>query len=173
VRYIGRHGTDRVAKTVLIAAVPPLMLKTEVNPEGLPIDVFDGLRAGVHDDRSGFFQELALPFFGYNRPGAKVSQGIIESFWLQGLLGSVRGSYECIRQFSETDFSADLENITVPTLVIQGDDDQIVPIAAASLKTVKIVPDATLKVYEGAPHGLCVTRADEVNGDLLAFINGS
>jgi non-heme chloroperoxidase len=171
-RYIGRHGTSRLAKAVLIGAVPPLMLKTEGNPEGLPIHVFDGIRAGVHDDRSGFFEGLAVSFFGYNRPGAKVSQGVIDSFWLQGMLGSIRGLYECIKEFSETDFTSDLQKIDVPTLLIHGDDDQIVPIVAASAKTVEIVPDARLKVYKGAPHGLCVTRADEVNADLLDYIGG-
>jgi non-heme chloroperoxidase len=171
-RYIGRHGTSRVAKAVLIGAVPPLMLKTEANPEGLPIDVFDGIRAGVHDDRSAFFENLAVSFFGYNRPEANVSQGVIDSSWMQGMLGGIRGLYECIKQFSETDFTADLQKMDVPTLLIHGDADQIVPIVAASAKTVKIMPDARLKVYEGAPHGLCVTRADEVNTDLLAFIHG-
>jgi non-heme chloroperoxidase len=171
-RYIGRHGTDRVAKSVLIAAVPPLMLKTDDNPEGLPVKNFDDLRTGVHDDRSGFFEGLAMPFFGYNRPAAKVSQGVIDSFWAQGMLGSIRAMYECIKQFSETDFTADLQKINVPTLLIHGDDDQIVPIVASSAKTVKIVPDVQLKVYEGAPHGLCVTLADRVNTDLLGFIEG-
>jgi non-heme chloroperoxidase len=172
-RYIGRHGTARVAKAVLISAVPPTMLKTDNNPDGTPIDVFDGLRAGVHDDRSGFFQELALPFFGYNRPDAKVSQGVVDAFWLQGMLGGIRPLHACVEQFSETDFTADLKKIDVPTLVIHGGDDQIVPIADASLKTAKIVADATLKVYEGAPHGLCVTRADEINAELLAFARAS
>jgi non-heme chloroperoxidase len=168
-RYIGRHGTERIAKAVLISSVPPVMIKSDTNPEGLPIEVFDGLRAGVHDDRSGFYQELAMPFFGYNRPGAKVSQGVIDSFWQQGMLGSVRGAYECVRQFSETDFTGDLERFDVPTLVLHGDDDQIVPIADASLKTARIVPGAELHVLEGAPHGMCVTRAEEVNAALLAF----
>jgi non-heme chloroperoxidase len=171
-RYIGRHGTDRVAKSVLIAAVPPLMLKTGENPEGLPVKNFDDLRTGVHDDRSGFFEGLAMPFFGYNRPATKVSQGVIDSFWAQGMLGSIRGMYECIKQFSETDFTADLRKINVPTLLIHGDDDQIVPIVASSAKTVKIVADAQLKIYEGAPHGLCVTMADRVNAELLGFIEG-
>jgi non-heme chloroperoxidase len=168
-RYIGRHGTARVAKAVLISAVPPTMLKTDANPDGLPIEVFDGLRAGVHDDRPGFLLELALPFFGYNRPGAKVSQGVIDSFWQQSMLGGVRPTYACIEQFSETDFTADLEKFDVPTLILHGDDDQIVPIADAGLKSAEIVADATLKVFEGAPHGMCVTRAGEINADLLAF----
>lgn len=172
VRYIGRHGTDRVAKAALIGAVPPLMLKTDANPEGTPRSNFDDLRTGVHDDRAGFFQSLAVPFFGYNRAAAKVSQGVIDSFWHQGMLGGIPGLYECIKQFSETDFTADLRKMTVPTLLIHGDDDQIVPIAASSAKTVEIVPEARLKIYPGAPHGLCVTSADEVNADLLAFIEG-
>ena len=148
------------------------MIKTDANPGGLPIDVFDGLRTGVHDDRSNFYQGLAMPFFGYNRPDATPSQGVIDSFWLQGMMGSIRGAYECVKQFSETDFTGDLERIDVPTLVLHGDDDQIVPIDDASRKTVEIVADATLKVYAGAPHGLCVTIADQVNDDLLAFIQG-
>jgi non-heme chloroperoxidase len=172
-RYIGRHGTGRVAKTVLIGAIPPTMLKTEANPDGLPMEVFDGLRAGVHDDRSGFFQQLAMPFFGYNREGATPSQGVIDAFWLQGMLGGIRGLYECVAQFSETVFVDDLKKFDVPTLLMHGDDDQIVPIADASLKTAEIVADATLKVYEGAPHGLCVTLADEVNADLLSFIQAN
>jgi non-heme chloroperoxidase len=171
-RYIGRHGTERVAKAVLISAVPPIMIKTDANPGGLPIDVFDGLRAGVHDDRSNFYQGLAMPFFGYNRPNATPSQGVIDSFWLQGMLAA-SARHECVKQFSETDFTSDLKKIDVPTLVLHGDDDQIVPIDAASRKSVEIVVDATLKVYAGAPHGLCVTIADQVNDDLLAFIQGN
>ena len=169
-RYLGRHGEGRIVKVVLISAVPPIMLRTGANPEGLPIAVFDRLRAGVQNDRSGFLRDLAIPFFGFNRPDAEVTQGIVDAFWLQCMLGSVQGAYECIRQFSETDFTPDLEGITVPTLLIHGDDDQIVPIVAASLKTVDIIPTASLTVYGGAPHGLCVTRADEVNADLLAFL---
>ncbi|MCW2992600.1 MAG: alpha/beta hydrolase fold protein [Conexibacter sp.] len=172
-RYIGRHGTDRLAKAVLISAVPPTMLKTEANPDGLPIDVFDGLRTGMIEDRAQFYLELAQPFFGYNREGAKASQGVIDQFWLQSIAGSIWGAYECIKQFSETDFTADLEKFDVPTLILHGDDDQIVPIADAALKSVEIVSDATLKVYEGAPHGMCVTRAAEINADLLAFVKGS
>jgi non-heme chloroperoxidase len=170
-RYIGRHGTSRVSKAVLIGAVPPLMLKTKSNPEGLPIDVFDGIRTGVHDDRSKFFQHLALSFFGYNRPGAQTSQGVIDSFWMQGMLAGIQGLYECVKQFSETDFTADLQRIDVPTLLIHGADDQIVPIVASSAKTAEIVPDAQLKIYDDGPHGLCVTMADRVNADLLHFIS--
>jgi non-heme chloroperoxidase len=169
-RYIGRHGTKRVAKAVLIGAVPPLMLKTPANPGGLPIDAFDGIRAGVLADRSQFFKDLTLPFYGYNRPGAKVSEGVRESFWLQGMMASFPAAYFCIKAFSETDQTEDLEKIDVPTLILHGDDDQIVPIADSALLSAKLVKGATLKVYTGAPHGLCTTLKDEVNADLLAFI---
>ncbi len=169
-RYIGRHGTSRVAKAVLIGAVPPIMLKTAANPEGLPIDVFDGIRAGVTNDRSQFFKDLALPFFGFNREGAKVSQGAIDSFWSIGMLGGVKGEYDCIKAFSETDFTEDLKTFDVPTLILHGDDDQIVPIAASAMLSSKLVKGAQLKVYKGAPHGMCTTLKDEVNADLLAFI---
>jgi non-heme chloroperoxidase len=168
--YIGRHGTQRVAKAVLIGAVPPLMLKTGSNPAGTPIDVFDGIRKGVEDDRSQFFKDLALPFYGYNRPGAKVSQGVIDSFWVQGMAGSIKGLYDCIKQFSEVDYTEDLKKIDVPTLVLHGDDDQIVPIDAAGRLTAKIVKNATLKVYPGGQHGMCTVEAAKVNGDLLEFI---
>jgi len=170
-RYIGRHGTGRVAKAVLIGAVPPIMLKTEANPGGLPMDVFDGIRRGVADNRSQFYQDLALPFFGFNRPGAKVARGTIDNFWAQGMAGGVLGQYLCVKEFSEVDYTADLKKIDVPTLVLHGDDDQIVPIDDAGRLSAKLVPNATLKVYAGAPHGMCVTRADEVNADLLAFLN--
>ncbi len=169
-RYIGRHGTGRVAKAVLLSAVPPLMLKTAANPGGLPIEVFDGIRAGVRADRSQFFQDLTTPFYGANRPDSKVSQGMRDSFWLQGMLGGHKGLLDCIRQFSETDFTEDLKRIDVPTLVVHGDDDQIVPIAAAGLLSAKLVKDATLKIYAGAPHGIATTHADKFNADLLAFI---
>jgi len=172
-RYIGRHGTGRVAKAVLISAIPPLMLKTPANPEGLPIDVFDGLRAGVHADRSQFFKDLSLPFYGYNRPGAKVSEGVRESFWMQGMLCGYPAAYECIKAFSESDCTEDLKKFDVPTLILHGDDDQIVPIVAAGLKSAKIVKGATLKIYEGAPHGMCTTLKDRVNADLLAFIGSA
>ena len=168
--YIGRHGTKRVSKAVLIGAVPPLMLKTEANPLGLPMDVFDGIRKATLEDRSQFFKELAMPFYGYNRAGAKVSQGVIDSFWRQGMAGSIKGIYDCIKQFSEVDYTEDLKKIDVPTLVLHGDDDQIVPIDAAGRQTAKIVKDATLKVYEGGQHGMCTVEADKVNADLLEFI---
>jgi non-heme chloroperoxidase len=170
VRYIGRHGSKRVAKAVLIGAIPPLMLKTAANPGGLPLSVFDGIRNGVRADRSQFFKELAVPFYGFNRPGVKVSQGLIDSFWLQGMQGSIKGEFDCVKQFSETDFNADLKKIDVPTLILHGDDDQIVPIADSAMLSAKILAKATLKVYPGAPHGMCSTLADKVNEDLLAFI---
>ena len=169
-RYIGRHGTARVAKAVLIGAVPPLMLKTAANPGGLPIDVFDGIRAGVVADRSQFFKDLSMPFYGYNRPGAAVSEGVRNSFWLQGMLAGFPASYFCIKAFSETDLTEDLKRFDVPTLIIHGDDDQIVPIADSALLSSKLVTVAILKVYPGAPHGLCTTRKNEVNADLLAFL---
>jgi len=169
-RYIGRYGTKRVAKIVLIAAVPPLMLKTEVHPSGLPMKVFDGIRAGVLADRSQFFKDLAVTFYGSNRPGAKVSQGLLDSFWLQGMRSGLRGVLECIRAFSETDFTADLKKIDVPTLILHGDDDQIVPIAESAMLSVKMIHGASLKVYPGASHGLCSTNKDQVNADLLEFI---
>ncbi|MFC0399916.1 alpha/beta fold hydrolase [Paraburkholderia rhizosphaerae] len=170
--YIGRHGTKRVAKAVLIGAVPPIMLKTAANPGGLPMDVFDGIRKGVADNRSQFYKDLAVPFFGYNRQGAKVSQGTIDEFWRQGMRGGIVGQYACVKEFSEVDYTADLQKIDVPTLVLHGDDDQIVPIDAAGRMSAKIVKNATLKVYPGAPHGMCSTLADKVNADLLEFIKG-
>jgi non-heme chloroperoxidase len=171
-RYIGRHGTKRVAKAVLIGAVPPLMVKTAANPGGLPIDVFDGIRKGVLSDRSQFFKDLTMPFYGYNRPGAKVSEGVRESFWLQGMMAGMPTSYFCIKAFSETDQTEDLKKIDKPTLILHGDDDQIVPIGASAMLSSKLVKGATLKVYKGAPHGMCTTRKEEVNADLLAFIKG-
>src|SRR6266446_2951149 len=169
-RYIGRHGATRVAKAVLIGAVPPLMLKTAANPGGLPIDVFDSIRKGVLSDRSQFFKDLTMPFYGYNRPGAKVSEGVRESFWLQGMMAGMPASYFCIKAFSETDQTEDLKKFDKPTLILHGDDDQIVPIGASAMLSSKLVKNATLKVYKGAPHGLCTTLKDEVNADLLAFI---
>ena len=169
-RYIGRHGTKRVAKAVLIGAIPPLMLKTAANPGGLPIEVFDQLRAGVQADRSQFFKDLSLPFYGYNRPGAKVSEGVRESFWLQGMMAGFPASYFCIKAFSETDLTEDLKKFDVPTLILHGDDDQIVPIGASALLSSKIVKGATLKVYKGAPHGMCTTLKDQVNAELLAIL---
>jgi non-heme chloroperoxidase len=169
-RYIGRHGTSRVAKAVLIGAIPPLMLKTPENPGGLSIEVFDGLRANVATDRSQFWKDLSMPFYGYNRPGAKVSEGVRESFWLQGMMAGFPASYFCIKAFSETDLTEDLKRIDVPTLILHGDDDQIVPIADSAFLSSKIVKNATLEVYPGAPHGMCTTLKDRVNSDLLAFI---
>jgi non-heme chloroperoxidase len=169
-RYIGRHGTKRIAKAVLIGAVPPLMLKTSANPGGLTIEVFDGIRAGVIADRSQFWKDLSMPFYGYNRPGAKISEGVRDSFWLQGMMAGFPASYFCIKAFSETDQTEDLRKIDVPTLILHGDDDQIVPIADSALLSAKIVKNATLKVYKGAPHGMCTTHKHQVNEDLLAFI---
>ena len=170
VRYIGRHGTKRVAKAVLIGAVPPLMLKTDANPGGLPIEVFDGIRAGVLADRSQFFKDLTVTFYGSNRPGSTVSQGLRDSFWLQGMQSGLRGVLDCIKAFSETDFTEDLKKIDVPTLIVHGDDDQIVPIADSAMLTAKLVKQATLKVYPGASHGLCSTHKNQLNADLLAFL---
>jgi non-heme chloroperoxidase len=168
-RYIGRHGTERVAKVVLIGAVPPLMLKTPANPGGLPMAAFDQIRASVAADRSQFFKDLSMLFFGYNRPGAKISEGVRESFWHQGMMAGFPAAYFCISAFSETDFTEDLEKIDVPTLILHGDDDQIVPIADSAMLSSKIIKNATLKVYKGAPHGMCTTHKNQVNEDLLAF----
>jgi non-heme chloroperoxidase len=170
-RYIGRHGTKRVAKAALISAVPPLMLKTAGNPGGLPIEAFDKIRLGCIVDRSQFYKDLAAgPFFGANRPGSKVSQGMIDSFWLQGMQAGHKNTFDCIKAFSETDFTEDLKKFDVPTLIIHGDDDQIVPIEAAALRSTKLVKNATLKVYKGAPHGIGETHKDQLSADLLAFI---
>jgi non-heme chloroperoxidase len=169
-RYIGRHGTKRVAKAVLIGAVPPLMLKTAANPGGLPMKVFDGIRAGIIKDRSQFFKDLTMPFYGYNRPGAKISEGVRESFWLQGMMAGFPASYFCIKAFSETDQTADLKKFDVPTLILHGDDDQIVPIGASALLAAKLIKNAKLKVYKGGAHGMCTTLKDVVNADLLAFL---
>lgn len=168
-RYIGRHGTKRVAMAVLIGAVPPLLLKTDRNPGGLPISVFDDLRAAVAANRSQFYKEFTLPFYGYNRPGAQVSEGIREHWWLQAMMGGVKPQYDCIKAFSETDFTEDLKKFDVPTLILHGDDDQIVPIKTSALISAKIVKNAKLKVYPGLPHGMCTTNADQVNADMLAF----
>ena len=172
-RYIGRHGTSRVAKAVLVDAVPPLMLKTEANPEGLPIEVFDDARAGVAADPSQFYRDLADgPFYGANRPGANVSQGIRDAFWFQSLQAGHKNAYECIKAYSETDFTEDLKRFDVPTLIVHGDDDQIVPITASAYRSAELVEDATLRVYEGAPHGLPATHKDRLNDDLLVFLKG-
>ncbi|MBL8213814.1 MAG: alpha/beta hydrolase [Bryobacterales bacterium] len=169
-RYIGRHGTKRVAKAGLISAVPPLMLQTEANPGGLPVEVFDGLRAGSLADRSKLYQDLASgPFFGYNRPGATPSQGVIDAFWMQGMMAGHKNAYDCIAAFSATDFTEDLKKFDVPTLVLHGDDDQIVPIGAAGLTSAKLIRNATLQVYQGAPHGITDTHKEQLNADLLAF----
>jgi non-heme chloroperoxidase len=170
-RYIGRHGTKRLTKAALIAAVPPLMLKTAANPAGLPMEVFDGIRAGSMADRSQLYKDFAGgPFFGANRPGAKVSQGMMDSFWLQGMRAGHKNTFDCITAFSETDFTEDLKKFDVPTLIIHGDDDQIVPIGASALSAAKLVKNATLKIYEGAPHGLADTHKERLNADLLAFL---
>jgi non-heme chloroperoxidase len=172
-RYIGRHGTKRVAKAVLISAIPPLMLKTPANPAGLPIEVFDQLRAGVQADRSQFFTDLSAPFYGANRPGSKVSDGLRHSFWLQGMLCGFPAAYYCIKAFSESDCTEDLKKFDVPTLILHGDDDQIVPIVASAMLSSKIVKGAQLKVIPGAPHGMCSTLKDQINADLLAFFQQS
>jgi non-heme chloroperoxidase len=170
-RYIGRHGTKRLAKAALISAVPPLMLKTDANPNGVPIDVFNGIRAALSADRSQFYKDLASgPFFNVNRPGAKVSQGTIDWFWLLGMQSGLKSTFDCVKAFSETDFTADLAKFDVPTLIVHGDDDQIVPIGGSALRSAKLVKDATLKVYKGAPHGLADTHKNQLNEDLLAFL---
>lgn len=170
VRYIGRHGSKRAAKAVLIGAIPPIMLKTENNPGGLPISVFDQIRAGVAANRSQFFKDLTFPFYGYNKPGAKVSQGVQDAFWLQGMRASIIGAYDCIKAFSETDFTEDLKKIDVPTLILHGDADQIVPIEDSALLSSKPVKNSTLKVIPGGPHGMCTTLADQINANLLSFL---
>jgi non-heme chloroperoxidase len=170
-RYMGRHGTARVAKAVLVGAIPPLMLKSDANPDGTPIEAFDEIRAGVIADRSQFYKDLSAPFYGANRPGSTVSQGTRDAFWLWSMQVGLKGAFDCIKAFSETDLTEDLERIDVPTLIIHGDDDQIVPIAASAHRSAEIVKDATLKVYPGAPHGLFATHKDQFNADLLAFIN--
>jgi non-heme chloroperoxidase len=172
-RYIGRQGSKRVAKAALIGAVPPIMLKTASNPGGLPMEVFDSIRAGVANNRPQFYKDITLPFYGYNRSGAKVSEGIREHWWLQGMMGGVKAHYDCIKAFSETDFTEDLKKIDVPTLILHGDDDQIVPIADSALLSAKLVKNSTLKVYPGLPHGMCATNPDEINADLLAFFQRS
>ena len=172
-RYIGRHSSKRVAKAALIGAVPPIMLKTASNPGGLPMEVFDSIRAGVANNRPQFYKDITLPFYGYNRPTAKVSEGIREHWWLQGMMGGVKAHYDCIKAFSETDFTEDLKKIDVPTLILHGDDDQIVPIADSALLSANLVKNSALKVYPGLPHGMCTTNPDEINADLLAFFQRS
>jgi non-heme chloroperoxidase len=170
--YLGRHGTGRVAKAVLLGAVPPLMVKTQNNPGGLPLEVFDGIRAGTRADRAQFYYELTMQFYGYNRSGAKISEGVRESFRLQGLMGGLKGQLDCIHEFSEVDYTEDLKKIDIPVLVAHGDDDQIVPIGASALQSAKILKNATLKVYPGGCHGFAATNPDELNADLYAFIRG-
>jgi non-heme chloroperoxidase len=172
-RYIGRHGSRRVAKAVLIGAVPPLMLKTEKNPGGLPISVFDEIRSGVALNRAQFYMDITIPFYGFNRPDAKISDGIRQHWWLQGMMGGIKGHYDSIKAFSETDFTEDLKKMDIPTLVMHGDADQIVPIGAAALQSIKLLKRATLKVYSGYPHGMCTTNPDVINPDLLAFFKGT
>jgi non-heme chloroperoxidase len=168
--YLGRHGTSRVSKAVLIGAVPPIMLKTDGNPQGLPQKAFDDIRAGLISDRSQFYRDLAIPFYGYNKPNAKASQGVIESFWLQGMLGGVKPQYDCVKAFSETDFTKDLKEIDIPVLLLHGDADQIVPIDDSAKKSAKLLKKAVLKVIPGGPHGMCTTLAEQINRELLAFI---
>jgi non-heme chloroperoxidase len=169
-RYVGRHGTGRVAKVVLVGAIPPLMLKTDANPKGTPIEAFDAIRQGVAGDRSQFYQDLSAPFYGANRSGSTVSQGVRDSFWLWSMQVGLKGAYDCVKAFSETDLTEDLKRIDVPTLIIHGDDDQIVPIDASARRSVELVGDATLKVYPGAPHGLFATHKEQFNADLLDFL---
>jgi len=171
-RYLGRHGSKRVAKAVLIGAVPPVMIKSEANPGGLPKEVFDGIRAGVAGNRPQFYLDLTMPFYGFNRPGATISEGVRQHWWLQGMMGSIKSHYDCVAVFSETDFTEDLKKIDVPTLIMHGDDDQIVPIADSALLSAKLVKGAQLKVYPGLPHGMATTHAELINPDLLAFIQG-
>jgi len=169
-RYIGRHGTQRVAKAALIGAIPPVMIKSEKNPGGTPIEAFDQLRTAVLADRSQFWRDLSLPFYGYNKPGAVISEGVRQSFWMQGMMAGLPASYFCIKAFSETDLTADLKKFNVPTLILHGEADQIVPIGDSALLSAKIVKNATLKVFDGAPHGMCTTHKDRVNAELLAFL---
>jgi len=171
VRYIGRHGNERVAKAVLIGAVPPVMLKSDKNPDGTPMEAFDGIRAAVLADRSQFFNDLTMPFYGYNRPGAKVSEGVRNSFWKQGMMAGFPACYFCIKAFSETDMTEDLKKVDVPTLILHGDDDQIVPINASAKLSAKLIKTAELKIYEGGPHGMCTTMKDQVNEDLFRFLH--
>lgn len=169
-RFLGRHGTKRAAKAVLIGAVPPVMLKSARNPGGMPLEAFDGYRAALPANRAQSYKEIPVPFYGYNRPGAKLSEGIVQNWWRQGMMGSLLAHYECIKAFSETDFTEDLKKIDIPVLVMHGDDDQIVPIADSALLSVKLLKHGTLKVYQGYPHGMCTTNPDVINADLLEFI---
>jgi non-heme chloroperoxidase len=173
VRYIGRHGSERVDRLVLISAVPPLMARTVTNPDGIPLDAFDAMRAGMLRDRSQFFRDLAPPFYGFNRKGAKVSQGLMDAFWMKGVQASIKGVVDCVKAFSETDFHEDLKKIDVPTLIVHGDDDQIVPIAASAMVSAALVKGSTLKVYPGFSNGMCTVNKDQINADLLAFIGSA
>lgn len=168
-RYLGRHGTNRVAKAALLGAVPPLMLKTDKNPGGLPISAFDEIRAGVTSNRAQFYKDITLPFYGYNRQGASISEGIREHWWLQGMMGGIKSHFDCVKAFSETDFTEDLKNIDIPVLILHGDDDQIVPIGASALESAKLIKNSTLKIYPGFPHGMVTTHPEVINADLLAF----
>jgi non-heme chloroperoxidase len=172
-RYIGRHGTKRVAKAVLIAAVPPMLLKSDSNPEGVPIELFDGLRTGLFNDRSQFYKDFAIPFFGANRPGAKVSQGVLDQFWAWSMQSGLKNSYECVKAFSQTDFTGDLKKFDVPTLLMHGEDDQIVPIGDSSVRSARLIKGAKTIYYPGAPHGITTTHQDQINADLLAFVRRS
>ena len=171
-RYVAQHGAGKVSKAVLIGAVPPVMVKSASNPGGLPLDVFDGFRSALAANRAQFYREVPVPFYGYNREGAEVSEGIKDNWWRQGMMGGAKAHYDCIKAFSETDFTEDLKKITVPVLIMHGDDDQIVPIADSAELAIKLVKNGTLKVYKGYPHGMCTTHPDVINEDLLAFIKG-
>ena len=169
-RFLGRHGASRVAKAVLVSAVPPVMVKSDANPIGTPIEAFDGLRASLAANRAQFYRDITVPFYGYNRPGAVISQGVQDHWWLQGMMGGAKAHYDCIKAFPETDFTEDLKKIDIPVLVLHGEDDQIVPYKDAGVLSAKLIPNATLKTYPGFPHGMCTTEADIINADLLAFI---
>jgi non-heme chloroperoxidase len=172
VRFLGRHGTSRAAKAVIIGAVPPVMLKSETNPGGLPMEVFDGFRAAISANRAQMYLDVPIPFYGYNRPGAVISEGVKRNWWRQGMMGGIKAHYDCIKAFSETDHTEDLRRIDIPLLVLHGDDDQIVPIADSALLSAKLAPKATLKIYPGYPHGMATIHADVINPDILAFIRG-
>ena len=171
-RYVAQHGAGNVAKAVLIGAVPPIMVKSASNPGGLPLEIFDGFRSALASNRAQFYKEVPIPFYGYNREGAKVSEGVKENWWRQGMMGGAKAHYDCIKAFSETDFTEDLKKITVPVLILHGDDDQIVPIADSAELSIKLVKNGTLKIYKGYPHGMCTTHPEVINEDLLAFIKG-
>ncbi|HEX5030044.1 MAG TPA: alpha/beta hydrolase [Tepidiformaceae bacterium] len=171
-RYIGRHGTKRVAKAVLIDAIPPGVGKTASNPDGIPMELFDQFRAGMRHDRAQFWKDIAIPFYGYNRPGAQISQGVLESFWYQATMGGFAGTYMCLKAIAESDFTEDLKRFDVPTLIIHGDDDQVVPLALGGMRSSKLIQGSTFKIYKGGPHGVTATHKDQINADLLAFLGG-